>query len=66
MFSKKQKELLYNRNPITAEALLKINAEHKFDENKNKADFIILNDAGLDKLKEKTNKIISKLIARLG
>lgn len=64
--SKKQKELLYNRNPLTAEALLKINAEHKFDENKNKADFIILNDAGLDKLKEKTNKIISKLIARLG
>jgi dephospho-CoA kinase len=64
--SKKQKELLYNRNPITAEALLKINAEHKFDENKNKADFIIVNDAGLDKLKEKTNKIISKLIARLG
>ncbi len=64
--SDKQKELLYKRNPESAEALLKINAQHKFDENKNKADFIIVNDAGLNKLNKETNKIINILINRLG
>ncbi len=61
----KQKELLYQRNPQTAEALLKINSEHKFDENKNKADFVVNNSASLDSLKVKIDKIINELQYRL-
>ena len=64
--SQKQKELLYQRNSETAEALLKINSEHKFDENKNKADFVIINSASLDSLKKKVDKIINELQYRLG
>lgn len=63
--SKKQKVLLYQRNPETAEALLKINAEHKFDENKIKADYVINNSASLDSLKVKIDKIINELQYRL-
>ena len=63
---KKQKELLYQRNPQSAEALLKINSEHKFDENKNKADFVINNSASLESLKNKIDKIINELQYRLG
>ena len=64
--SKKQKELLYQRNSQTAEALLKINAEHKFEENKNKADFVVVNSASLESLKDKIDKIINELQYRLG
>ena len=64
--SKKQKELLYQRNPNTAEALLKINAEHQFDKNKIKADYVIANSACLESLKVKTTKIINELQYRLG
>ncbi len=64
--AKKQKELLYQRNPDSAEALLKINSEHKFDENKNKADFVVINSASLDNLKDKIDKIINELQYRLG
>ena len=64
--SKKQKELLYARNPLTAEALLKINSEHKFDENKRKADFVLTNAASPIILKDNTYKIINELLYRLG
>ena len=64
--AKKQKELLYQRNPETAEDLLKINAEHKFDENKKKADYVVINSASLDSLKVKIDKIINELQYRLG
>ena len=64
--NKKQKELLYQRNPLTAQALLKINAEHKFDENKIKADYVVNNSASLDSLKVKIDKIINELQYRLG
>ena len=63
---KKQKELLYQRNPNSAEALLKINAEHKFEENKIKADFVVVNSASLELLNNKLDKIISELQYRLG
>ena len=63
---KKQLSLLKQRNKITAEALLKINSEHRFEENKKKADFIISNDAGLDKLNKITDQIINTLTNRLG
>ena len=62
----KQKKLLIERNPLTAEALLKINSEHQFDEHKNKADYIINNSAGLDVLKKSVDKIINELQYRLG
>ncbi len=63
---KKQKELLMKRNPATAESLLKINSEHQFDQHKNKADYIIENDAGLDKLNKSINKIIEIMVNQLG
>ena len=63
---KRQKELLYQRNPQTAEALLKINSEHGFDKNKNKADFVINNSASLESLNNKIDKIINELQYRLG
>ena len=62
----KQEKLLKNRNPNSYKALLEINANHQFDLNKNKTDFIISNDAGVSELKDKTLKIINKLISRLG
>ena len=61
----KQLKLLTNRNPETAKSLLEINANHQFDANKEKADYLIENDADLNKLKEKTQKIINELQCRL-
>ena len=61
----KQLKLLTNRNPETAKSLLEINANHQFDKNKEKADYIIKNDADLVKLKNKTQKIINELQCRL-
>ena len=61
----KQLKLLTNRNPETAKSLLEINANHQFDANKEKADYLIENDADLNKLKNKTQKIINELQCRL-
>ena len=61
----KQLKLLTNRNPETAKSLLEINANHQFDNNKEKADYLIENDADLNKLKKKTQKIINELQCRL-
>ena len=61
----KQEKLLANRNKGHDKELKKINEFSTFDENKNKADFIILNDADLKSLKNKTKVIINKLKSRL-
>ncbi len=63
--SEKQIKFLTNRNPETAKSLLEINANHQFAKNKEKADYLLVNDAGLDKLKNKTQKIINELQCRL-
>ena len=63
---KKQLKLLNERNKLTAESLLMINSSHQFEENKEKADYLIVNDADLNKLKSKTQKIINELQCRLG
>ena len=63
---KKQLKLLNERNKLTAESLLMINSSHQFEENKEKADYLIINDADLNKLKSKTQKIINELQCRLG
>ena len=62
----KQLKLLTNRNPETAKSLLEINANHQFDEHKEKADYLLVNDSDLHKLKLKTQKIINELQYRLG
>ena len=62
----KQKEFLYNRNPETAEALLKINKEHQFDQHKNKADYVLVNSAGLKDFVKNIRSIINELQYRLG
>ena len=62
---KTQKKLIENRNKQTSVDLRKINESHQFAENKKKVDFIIINDADLNSLSNKTNKIISKLKCRL-
>ena len=46
--------------------LLKINSYHQFEMNKIKADYLIVNDASLDKLNSKVDSIINKLIDHLG
>jgi len=62
---KKQKELLSAREGEHASQLSKINASSLYEKNKNKADFIIINDADLKDLKDKTINIINKLKCRL-
>ena len=62
----KQIELLKNRNSLSADDLLLINANHKFDENKIKADYIISNKTSVDSLKKQVEEIINKLQGRLG
>ena len=62
---KKQEELLIERNKGHSQALLKINDSTIFEDNKNKADYIIINDADLKSLKNKTKDIIYKLKSRL-
>lgn len=60
----KQIALLKQRNPSSWKSLLEINKEHQFDENKIKADYVVINNASLDSLKDKINKIIYKLEAQ--
>lgn len=62
---KKQKEFLNNRDGEKGKDLAKINASSTYDNNKEKADFIIINDADLESLNNKVNKIINKLKSRL-
>ena len=61
----KQDKLLADRNKDHDKQLKKINGYSTFDENKNKADFIIYNDADLKSLKNKTKVIINILKSRL-
>ena len=61
----KQEKLLANRNKGHEKELKRINEFSTFDENKNKADFIILNYTDLKSLKNKTKVIINKLKSRL-
>ena len=61
----KQLALLQKRNGINSEQLKKINSANLYDANKNKADYIIVNDGDLNSLKKKTNEVINKLKAHL-
>ena len=61
----KQYKLINARNKNTAKSLLEINASHQFDLHKEKADYLIKNDADLNKLKKKTQNIINELQCRL-
>lgn len=61
-----QMERLDKRNGKYAKALKNINAiNNKFDENKKKADFVVVNNADLKSLNKSVNEIISKLTSRL-
>ena len=62
---KKQKELLSGRDGEKSQQLKEINKVSAYDKNKKKADIIINNDADLESLNNKVNKIINKLKARL-
>ena len=62
---KKQLKLISERDGSKSKNLKEINKASTFDSNKNKADFIITNDADLNSLTNKVNKIINKLKCRL-
>jgi formamidopyrimidine-DNA glycosylase len=62
---KKQAELISQRDGNKAKDLKTINKASTFDNNKNKADFIIDNDADLNSLNKKVINIINKLKCRL-
>ena len=61
----KQIERLQKRNPDTANQLRLLNANNTFEENKKKADFVILNNSSLRDLNKQVNNTINKLKARL-
>ena len=62
---KKQAKLISERDGSKSKDLKEINKASTFEQNKNKADFIIINDADLNSLTNKVNKIINKLKCRL-
>ena len=62
---KKQLKLISERDGAKSKDLKEINKSSTFEQNKNKADFIINNDADLNSLTNKVNKIINKLKCRL-
>ena len=62
---KKQLKLISERDGAKSKDLKEINKASAFEQNKNKADFIINNDADLNSLTNKVNKIINKLKCRL-
>ena len=62
---KKQLKLISERDGSKSKDLKAINKASTFEQNKNKADFIIFNDADLNSLTNKVNKIINKLKCRL-
>ena len=61
----KQLERLKKRNPSSAIDLLKINEKSKFDVNKDKVDYLILNDKSENELIKESKRIISKLQSHL-
>ena len=63
--SKKQAKLISERDGNKSADLKEINKASTFDKNKNKADFIINNDADLNSLNNKVIKLINKLKCRL-
>ena len=62
---KKREQLLKQRNGSNSEQLKIIGKNNSFYMNKEKADFIIVNDADLDSLKEQTRVLINRLKDRL-
>ena len=63
--SNKQQSLLQSRDGEKSKQLEEINKSSTYDINKNKADYIIINDADLKSLSNKTKEIINKLKYRL-
>lgn len=63
--SKRQAKLISERDGNKSADLKEINKVSTFDKNKNKADFIINNDADLNSLNNKVLKVINKLKCRL-
>ena len=63
--SKKQAKLISERDGNKSADLKEINKASTFDKNKNKADFIINNDADLNSLNNTVIKLINKLKCRL-
>ena len=61
----KQLELLNNRNGDSGKQLAIINVSDIYQKNKNKADFIVVNDKGLKEFDLKIKEIINKLKLRL-
>ena len=61
----KQLALLQKREGLNSEQLKKINSANLYEVNKNKADYIIVNDDDLNSLKKKTNEVINKLKSHL-
>ena len=61
----KQLTLLQKREGINSEQLKKINSANLYEANKNKADYIIVNDSDLNSLRKKTNEVINKLKSHL-
>ena len=62
---KNQKERLMSRDPLYYEKMMKINQSSKFDDNKNKADYIIHNDFDIKTLKKEIKGIFNTLQSRL-
>lgn len=60
-----QKDRVINRNGKSAEQLLKINKNHRFDEFKKKADVIIENNTSIESFYKQIDTIIYKLEDRL-
>ena len=61
----KQLERLKKRNPNSALDLMKINASSKFNVNKEKVDYLLLNDSTEKNLEKEVNKVINKLLSHL-
>lgn len=56
-----QKKLLEGRNSATADAIMEINKNSKFEEYKNKASYLVYNDSDVSSYKEEIISIINKL-----
>ncbi len=62
---KNQLERLKKRNPNSALDLMKINASSKFEFNKDKVDYLLLNNSLKKNLESEVNEIINKLLNHL-
>ena len=57
---------LKERNPLSAEALLEINKDNMIEENKNKAEFLVLNDSSKSVFIKNIKNIFNIMKSRLG